>query len=154
MSGDRLIEQETTSHVIGAFFEVYNNLGFGFLERVYAEALQRELSWRGRAVKNEVLVPVSYKDEVLTTTQRVDLIVDEKVLVEIKSTEVLSPTTKRQLLDYVRATSFQVGLLLHFGPKPRFSRITHTNKTGFRFAPTAVSAFDSPEFADTRFSGS
>lgn len=153
MSAERLIEQETTSHVIGAFFEVYNTLGFGFLERIYAEALQRELTWRGRAAKNEILVPVLYKGAVLSSTQRVDLIVDEKVLVEIKSTEVLSPTAKRQLLNYVRATSFEIGLLLHFGPKPRFSRIIHTHKTRLRFAATAT-ASDSLESAETRCHGS
>lgn len=62
------------------------------------------------------------------STQRVDLIVDSAVLVEIKSTEVLSPNARRQLLNYISATSFQVGLLLHFGPKPRFYRVVHSQK--------------------------
>jgi GxxExxY protein len=73
------------------------------------------------------VVPVWYKGSVLST-QRVDLIVDDRVLVEIKSTEVLTPTARRQLLIYLRATSFQVGLLLHFGPKPRFYRLVHSQK--------------------------
>lgn len=128
MRVDELLERETTNHVIGAFFEVYNTLGFGFLEQVYREALERELIERARTVQKEVLVPVWYKGSVLST-QRVDIIVDDKVVVEIKSTEVLSPAGQRQLLNYLRATSFQVGLLLHFGRKPRFSRVVHTNKT-------------------------
>jgi GxxExxY protein len=122
-----LLERETTHHVIGAFFEVYNTLGFGFLESVYREALERELIRRARIVQKEVVVPVWYKGEVISK-QRVDLIVDDKVLVEIKSTEVPAPTAPRQLLNYLRATSFEVGLLLHFGPKPRFSRIVHSLK--------------------------
>lgn len=127
MTSGALLEQETTSHIIGAFFDVYNTLGFGFLEHVYAEALERELIERARTVQQEVVVSVWYKGTILST-QRVDMIVDDRVLVEIKSTEVLAPTAQRQLLNYLRATSFQVGLLLHFGPKPRFSRLVHSHK--------------------------
>ena len=127
MHSDELLERETTHQVIGAFFDAYNTLGFGFLEHVYREALERELIERARIVRKEVLVPVWYKGSVLST-QRVDLIVDNSVLVEIKSTEHLPPTAKRQLLNYLRATSFEVGLLLHFGPQPRFSRLVHSDK--------------------------
>lgn len=80
-----LIERETTNVVIGCFFEVYNTLGYGFLEHVYGLALERELMARGRNVSREVSIPVQYKGDLLTS-QRVDLIVDEKVVVEIKST--------------------------------------------------------------------
>jgi GxxExxY protein len=122
---NELLENEVTHHVIGAFFEAYNTLGFGFLEHVYRDALEWELVERARAVHKEVMVPVWYKGAVLST-QRVDLIVDDRVLVEIKSTEVLPPTARRQLRNYLRATSFQVGLLLHFGPQPRFYRLVHS----------------------------
>jgi len=128
MTSGALLEEETTNQIIGAFFDVYNTLGFGFLEHVYAEALERELVERARMVQKEVVVSVWYKGTILST-QRVDMIVDDRVVVEIKSTEVLTPTAQRQLLNYVRATSFQVGLLLHFGPKPRFSRVVHSHKT-------------------------
>ena len=127
MTLNRLLERETTRHVIGAFYEVYNVLGYGFLEHVYREALERELLERGRAVRKEVVVPVWYKGAVISR-QRVDLIVDEKVLVEIKSTELLAAAASRQLLNYIRATSFEVGLLLHFGPAPKFYRAVHTQK--------------------------
>ena len=89
--------------------------------------LERELIERSRIVQKEVLVSGWYKGSVLST-QRVDLIVDNNVLVEIKSTGTLPPTAKRQLLNYLRATSFQVGLLLHFGPTPRFARLVHSEK--------------------------
>jgi len=128
MASHTLLEGETTNHVIGAFFEVYNTLGFGFLEHVYSEALEWELVERARTVHKEVVVPVCYKGAVLST-QRVDMIVDDTVIVELKSTEVLPITAQRQLLNYLRATSFQVGLLLHFGPKPRFYRLVHSDKT-------------------------
>lgn len=131
VSRDELLDRETTHQVIGAFFEVYKTLGFGFLEHVYREALERELIERARTVQKEVLVPVWYKAAVISS-QRVDLIVDGKVVVEIKSTEMLAPAASRQLLNYLRATSYEVGLLLHFGPKPRFSRMVHSQKNGIR----------------------
>ena len=127
MEQEQLLERETTGHVIGAFFDVYNKLGFGFLELVYMQALERELVARGRRVRREVLISVFYDGELLAT-QRVDMIVDDTVLVESKSSAVLPTTAKRQLLNYLRATSLRVGVLLHFGPEPRFYRMVHTHK--------------------------
>ena len=127
MTRDSLIERETTDQVIGAFFDVYNGLGFGFLERIYADALEFELLARSRKVQREVAIPIWYKGRQLSP-QRVDMIVDDKVLLEIKSTHVLPPTSERQLLNYLRASSLPVGLLLHFGPQPRFYRRVHSGK--------------------------
>ena len=110
--------------MIGAFYEVYNQLGFGFLEFIYARALEKELLKRGRTVAREVAVPVFYKGE-LIANQRVDMVVDDKVMVEIKSTEVLHPRSHRITLNYLRATPLQVALLLHFGPKARFFRLVN-----------------------------
>lgn len=123
----KLLESQTTDHILGAFFEVYRHLGFGFSEHVYSLALERELFARGRRVGREVPVQVWYKGDILTS-QRVDMIVDEKVLVEIKSSYVLPPTTERQTLNYLRATSLEVGLILHFGPKARFRRLVHSKE--------------------------
>jgi GxxExxY protein len=122
-----LIEKEITSDVIGAFFDVYNIPGFGFLEFVYSLALERELLRRGRTVGREVNVPVIYRGELLTT-QRVDIIVDDKVVVEIKSSLILPPTARLQTLNYLRATELEVGLLLHFGPEATFYRVVHSNR--------------------------
>jgi GxxExxY protein len=127
MTREALIERETTDHVIGAFFEVYNGLGFGFLERIYADALEFELLARSRKIQREVATPIWYKGKQLSS-QRVDMIVDDRVLLEIKSTHVLPPTAERQLLNYLRASSLPVGLLLHFGPQPRFHRRVHSGK--------------------------
>jgi GxxExxY protein len=117
-----LIEEELTGSVIGAFFDVYNTLGFGFLEHVYKAALERELLERGHTVACEVAVQVMYNGIELTS-QRLDMIVDGKLVVEVKSTMELHHVAKRQLHNYLRATSLEIGLLLHFGPKPAFHRL-------------------------------
>ena len=124
MNLEHLIEREITGDVIGAFYDVYNELGFGFLEFVYALALEKELLRRGRTVGREVSVPVIYKGEILAN-QRVDMVVDDKVMVEIKSTETLHPKARRLTLNYLRSTPLEVGLLLHFGPEAHFYRFVN-----------------------------
>ena len=121
MSRIRLIEEALTESVIGAFFEVYKQLGFGFLESVYSRALEVELRARNHGVGREVPVPVHYKG-IMLGGFRIDTLVDDKVIVEIKSSQVLPITAKRQLYNYLKATHLEVGLLLHFGPEPKFYR--------------------------------
>jgi GxxExxY protein len=120
-----LIEKELTESIIGAFYEVYNTLGFGFLEHIYVMALERELRSRGHHVAREVQVRVMYKGEELSG-QRIDMIVDGKVLVETKSTLEMHPAARRQLRNYLGATNIEVGLLLHFGPRATFYREIRT----------------------------
>ncbi len=115
MSRPKLIEEELTYSVIGASHEVYNTLGFGFFEHIYVQGMERELRARGHRVGREVGVVVMYKGEELGT-QRLDMIVDEKLVVEITSTYELHKAASRQLFNYLRATRMEVGLLLHFGP--------------------------------------
>ena len=117
-----LIEQRLTHSVIGAFFEVYNTLGYGFLEHLYVRAMERELRARGHCVAREVAVRVIYKESELGI-QRLDLIVDDKLVVEAKASSELHKAATRQLYNSLRATDLKVGLLLHFGPEPRFFRI-------------------------------
>jgi GxxExxY protein len=126
MSEHELIEEQLTKSVIGAFYEVYNTLGYRYLEQVYLAALERELRARGHAVGREVWVPVHYKGEVISR-QRLDMIVDERLVVEAKSTQELHKSAPRQVYNYLRATRLQVGLLLHFGPEPAFYRLVHTH---------------------------
>jgi GxxExxY protein len=116
-----LIEESLTRSVIGAFFEVYNTLGFGFLEHLYVMALERELKARGHRVAREVWVRVTYKDDELGI-QRIDMIVDDKLVVETKASSKLHESATRQLYNYLRATNLEVGLLLHFGTKASFHR--------------------------------
>ena len=117
-----LIEEALSHSVIGAFFDVYNALGFGFLERLYVMALERELLARGHHVAREFWIDVKYKNEVLGK-QRIDMIVDDRLIVETKSTVDLHQAAPRQVYNYLRATNLQVGLLLHFGADPKFYRI-------------------------------
>jgi GxxExxY protein len=122
-----LLQEERTQSVIGAFYEVYNTLGFGFLEHFYAMAMERELLARGHRVAREVGVRVHYKGEELGE-QRLDMIVDEKLVVEIKSTFRLHRAAPRQVYNYLKATRLEVGLLLHFGPSPTFYRLFSPNR--------------------------
>ena len=122
MLGHELIEERLTHSAIGAFFDVYNKLGFGFLETVYTMALERELARRGHQVGREVWVPVMYDGEELCK-QRIDMIVDEKLVIECKAGIDLPKTGVRQLQNYLRATNLSVGLLFHFGPEPKFHRL-------------------------------
>jgi GxxExxY protein len=126
MTHIRLIEGARTRSVIGAFFEVYNTLGFGFLEHLYVMAMERELLSRGHRVARQVGVCIMYKGEELGT-HRLDMIVDGKLVVETKSTYELHRAAQRQVYNYLKATGLEVGLLLHFGPEPRFYRFVSTN---------------------------
>lgn len=119
MPRDQLLEPELTHSVIGGFYEVYNTLGHGFLEHLYVMALERELRARGHHVGREVGVRVMYKGEELGV-QRLDMIVDHKLVVEVKSTHVLRRDAPRQVYNYLRASSLEIGVLLYFGLKPRF----------------------------------
>ncbi|MDQ3997153.1 MAG: GxxExxY protein [Gemmatimonadota bacterium] len=122
-----LIEERLTHSIIGAFFDVYNTLGFGFLEHLYVTALERELLSRGHHVAREVSVHVTYKGENLGT-QRLDMVVDQKVVIEVKSTFDLHRSAERQLYNYLRATNLEVGFLFYFGPKAQFYRVVCRNK--------------------------
>jgi GxxExxY protein len=126
MTRNELLHERLTHSVIGAFFEVYNALGFGFLEQLYVMALERELVARGHRVGREVSVPVYFKGEELGR-QRLDMIVDEILVVEVKSTEQLHKASTRQVYNYLRATSLELGLLLHFGPRANFYRVICRN---------------------------
>ena len=129
MPRDGLHEEALTRSIIGAFFEVYNALGFGFLESLYAAALERELIAHGHEVAREFAVEVFYKGESIGW-QRLDLVVDGRLVVEIKSTRLLPTAATRQLYNYLHATRMEVGLLLHFGPEPQFFRVVRLRRDG------------------------
>jgi GxxExxY protein len=109
---------------------VYNYFGYGLVESVYAGAAEYELIGRGHHVAREIAVRIVYKDRQIAW-QRLDMLVDNKVIVEIKATEKIPPFAQRQLISYLQATPFQVGLLLHFGPEPKFHRFVDTHKRPF-----------------------
>jgi GxxExxY protein len=117
-----LIERELTSSIIECFFTIYNTLGFGMLESVYRHALVVELSRHGLDARQEVPIDVIYRG-VEVGHFRLDVLVEQKIAVEVKATELLPPAANRQLLNYLRASHLDVGLLLHFGPEARFHRL-------------------------------
>lgn len=121
-----LIEERLTHSIIGSFFDVYNYFGFGLLESVYANALTVDLRAKGHKVDREVRVPVFYKG-VRIGWQRIDQLVDDKVVVETKASVKLHPTDEQQLMTYLNATRLEIGLLLHFGPTPKFYRFVVSN---------------------------
>ncbi|HEV7705982.1 MAG TPA: GxxExxY protein [Gemmatimonadaceae bacterium] len=124
---DRLLEQPLTYSVIGAFFEVHRTLGFGFREYVYSRALEHELAAKGHRVDREVAVDVYYRGQPIAR-QTLDMVVDEKLVLEIKATEQLHPNATLQLYGYLCATTLEVGLLLHFGREPKFHRVIFENR--------------------------
>jgi GxxExxY protein len=141
------VHERLTYSVIGAFFEVYNTLGFGFLEHLYVMALERELAARGHRVAREVSVPVSYKGEELGR-QRLDMIVDEMLVVETKAGYDLHKAAARQVYNHLRATKLEVGLLLHFGPEPAFYRLTCLNSSTMPGRRLSLSSASSPASCD------
>lgn len=115
--------KDITEAIIGAAFEVYNELGYGFLERVYHRALQVELLRRGRAAELEKRLVVRYK-EVIVGEYDADLIVDGVVVVEIKIAPQYDKRDEAQLLNELKATSIKLGLLINFGrTKVEFKRL-------------------------------
>ena len=127
MTRRNLVEESITRAVIAAFFAVYNKLGFGFLEHLYVMALERELLKRGHRVAREFLARVCY-DAGELGFHRLDMVVDDTVIVEVKSTFHLHKSAQRQVHNYLRATNLEVGLLLHFGPEPQFFRLYVPNR--------------------------
>jgi len=117
-----LVERELTGQIIGAFYQCYSSLGFGFLESVYRRALALELRHRNLTVVEEKPLEVVYRG-VPVGHFRLDLLVERCVAVELKSAIALGPTDQRQVINYLRAGNLQVGLLLHFGPQPAFHRL-------------------------------
>ena len=104
-----------TYAIIGAAMEVYNTLGCGFLEAVYQEALAIEFAARGIPFRREVSLPVSYKAQVLNTAYRADFICFDSVIVEIKAIDKIGGVEQAQLLNYLKATGIEVGLVINFG---------------------------------------
>lgn len=114
--------QDGTSEIIGAFYAVYNELRYGFLESVYAGALEVEFRARGIAYVREHSLEVRYKNRVVGM-YRADFLVGGQVVVEVKATRQLCDADRRQLLHYLRGTNQRVGLLLHFGREANFHRM-------------------------------
>jgi GxxExxY protein len=118
--------KETTGQIIKAFYTVYNALGYGFLEKVYDTALGIELSKLGLTVRPQAPIEVRYDGHVVGQ-YFADLLIADTVIVEVKAVRTLSDAHEAQLLNYLKATQIEVGLLLNFGPKPEIKRKIYDN---------------------------
>lgn len=123
-----MLHKDLTSTIINAFYAVYNQLGYGFLEKVYKNALSHELAMREIHVQQQVPIAVTY-DQIVVGEYFADMLVDNKVILELKVAESISEGHKAQLINYLKATDIEVGLVLNFGPKPTFSRRIFTKNS-------------------------
>jgi GxxExxY protein len=121
-----MLFEEKTDKILKAFFNVYNILGYGFLEKVYQNALLIELNKYGLHCENQRPIKVYYENN-LVGEYYADIIVDGCVILELKAAEALCEEHEYQLVNYLKATEIEIGLLLNFGKKPEFKRKIFTN---------------------------
>ena len=110
-----MLHSELTENILGACFEVMNELGAGFLESVYAKSLLRALRDRGLSAQSQVPLSVIFRGEKVGEFFA-DILVERKIIIELKAAKVLAPEHQAQLINYLRATGLEVGLLVNFGP--------------------------------------
>jgi len=122
----QLKNAELTETIIGVFFDVYNELGYGFLESVYRRSLQLALREKNLKVDAEVAVPVFFRG-MSVGDFRADLVVNDSVLLELKTAETIIIAHEAQVLNYLRATELEIGLILNFGPKDQVRRLLFDN---------------------------
>ncbi len=127
METDKFKYKKITDIILRSFYEVYNELGAGFLESVYEKALHIVLTGYGMCVERQKDIPVSFRSNIIGNF-KADLIVNERVIVEIKAVRTLDSVHESQLINYLKATNVEVGLLLNFGEKPKFKRFAYDNK--------------------------
>jgi GxxExxY protein len=121
-----LKHKELTETIIGVFFEVYNELGHGFLESVYERAFEVALTSKGLDVCRQIQVPVWFRGHKVGDFVA-DILVNRLVLLELKAARTIDSAHEAQLLNYLRATEIEVGLLFNFGIKPEFRRLAFDN---------------------------
>ncbi|OFY82442.1 MAG: GxxExxY protein [Bacteroidetes bacterium RIFCSPLOWO2_12_FULL_35_15] len=121
-----LLHEDVTDKIIKAFYKVYNELGFGFLEKVYQNALFLELIEMDLYCEKQKQIKVYYHEEIVGE-YFADLIVNDCIILELKAAEGLAEEHECQLINYLKATEIEVGLLLNFSKKPQFKRKIFTN---------------------------
>lgn len=126
MNQPTLKHAEVTEKIIGVFYEVYNELGEGFLESVYQNAMSLALAQAGLQVSREVALPVFFRGEIVGDF-RADLIINGVVIIELKSARTIESSHEAQIYNYLRSTEIEVGLLLNFGPRAQFRRMAFEN---------------------------
>ena len=123
---ESLKHRELTEQIIGIFYEVYNELGFGFLQSVYENSMVIALNAKGLNVEQQVSIPVWFRGDRVGDFVT-DLLVENKVILELKAVRTIDESHKAQLLNYLKATEIEVGLLLNFGHSAEFKRMAFDN---------------------------
>ena len=123
----KIRHSELTEKIIGVFYEVYNDLGWGFVEAVYENGLTLALAEAGLTVRRQVPIAVWYRGQQIGEF-RADLVVNDLVLLELKAAKSIDPSFEKQTLNYLRATNVEVALILNFGPAPQFRRLLFDNE--------------------------
>jgi GxxExxY protein len=124
MHTDKLKHKELSHLIIKSFYEVYNELGGGFLESVYENAMTLVLQQQGLHVETQKEIVVYFRGTIIGNF-RADMIVEEKILLELKAVRCFEPVHEAQLLNYLKATAIEVGLLMNFGNEPTFKRFVY-----------------------------
>ena len=126
-----MVEEELTGRIIKAFYKVYNSLGHGFIESIYHNAMLLELVADGLTVETEKPIAVYYEGKVVGTFAA-DIVVEGKVILELKAKDTIHSSHEAQLINYLRATDIEIGLLLNFGKSPEFKRKYFSNSNKLR----------------------
>jgi GxxExxY protein len=121
-----ILHKELTESILKVFYEVYNELGYGFLEKVYQNAMYLELKSNGFKVEAQRQIKVYYKNE-LVGDFFADLLINDVIILELKACDSLVKAHYVQTLNYLKATNIEIGLLLNFGEKPEIKRLIFTN---------------------------
>ena len=121
-----LLHKNITDIILKSYYKVFNNLGYGFLEKVYENALFYELKKQGLVCEKQKPIKVYY-DEIQVGEYYADIIVNECIIIELKAAESLAEEHEFQLINYLKATDIEVGLVLNFGKNPQFKRKIFTN---------------------------
>jgi len=127
MSADNYKHSDITEKIIKAYYDVYNTLGYGFLEKVYENAMLIELRGMGLSVEKQKPISVSYHGKEVGEYYA-DIVVNECVIIELKAAEALCEEHEYQIINYLKATDIEVGLLLNFGKEPEIKRRVFANK--------------------------
>lgn len=126
-TNEQFRHSELTKSIIGVFYEVYNELGYGFLESVYENSLCLALREKGLDVHQQIAIPVWFRGNQVGDFVA-DIMVNRAVLLELKTTRSIDQSHMAQLLNYLKATQIEVGLVLNFGPRAEFKRAVYGNE--------------------------
>ena len=124
--GADLLYKDTTDKIIKCFYDVYNELGYGFLEAVYENAMCIVLRQSGLKVNQQKELKVKFRNTIVGD-YRTDIIVDDKIILELKSAKAIASEHEAQLLHYLKATGMELGMILNFGKTPQFKRYINSN---------------------------